>query len=100
MCKKHKVASDTIITIIDIIIPFFTKSINLNSTSIFFKIDIHIIPASAPIGVRYAPTLEAIIVLYIISLIYALLAFKITSLNNTLIGILFIRFVAKNDVRP
>ena len=52
MCKKHKDASDTIITIIDIIIPFFTKSINLNSTSIFFKIDIHIIPASAPIGVR------------------------------------------------
>ena len=44
--------------------PFFIKSINVYFIPFSFNILIHIIPASAPTGVRSAPILEPIMVAY------------------------------------
>ena len=58
--------------------------------SCFFKIDIHIIPARAPIGVRYAPIFEPTIDAYIAWLKWIGFAELIIDEKNTVIGILLI----------
>ena len=54
-------SSDTAKVGIDIIAPYLMKSKKLNLISCFFKMDNHIIPARAPIGVKKAPIFEPII---------------------------------------
>lgn len=80
--------------------PYLTKRKKPNLIFCFFKIPSHIIPASAPMGVKNAPMLEPIMVEY--------KAYKASELdsndtmlpNRTLIGILFIKFAAKTEVNP
>ena len=57
----NKESSDTINTGIAIGAQYLIKSKKLNLTCSSFNILIHIIPASAPIGVKYAPMLEPMI---------------------------------------
>lgn len=80
--------------------PYLTKDMNENLTCCFFSIEDHIIPASAPIGVRNAPMFEPMIAAYISWIFAAPVRGSIIELNNTLIGILFIRFAAKKDEKP
>ncbi len=56
-------------------------------------------PASAPIGVKNAPTFEPIIVANTAS-VAAPPDEPNTDANSTLIGMLFIKFAAKNEVTP
>jgi hypothetical protein len=45
----------------EIIMPYFTKSRKVYFISCFLSMDVHIIPASAPTGVRNAPIFDPII---------------------------------------
>ena len=80
---------------IDIIIPYFTKSIKRYLILYFESKLVNIIPANAPIGVKKAPILEPIILAYTSAkVILGILAYR------TLIGILFIKSHNKNDEYP
>ena len=48
----------------DISMPYFIKDKNVNLMFFCFKMLVHIIPASAPMGVNMAPKLEPIIDAY------------------------------------
>ena len=50
-----RVANNTGIAVMT---PYFAKVINPNFTPFFSVISMHIMPANAPIGVKYAPMLE------------------------------------------
>ena len=52
---------DTVSVGREMIAPYLMKSKKLNLISCFFKIDNHIIPAKAPIGVKNAPIFDPII---------------------------------------
>ena len=59
MNSPKNVASKTNGTIM---LPYLTKSMKRYCTFCFLSNDIHIIPAKAPTGVRYAPIFEPAIV--------------------------------------
>ena len=90
-----------IIVGIEIRIPYFIKVKKENSTSFFFRIDIHIIPAKAPIGVRKAPMLDPAITENVNFIILGEEAkHEIILLKKTHIGILFIILEQINDNKP
>ena len=66
---------------IPIINPYSVNFKNVISTPCFFKILIHIIPARAPIGVKYAPMFEPIIVAKI-ALFCTVFVLSIISVKN------------------
>ena len=80
--------------------PYFTKSRYENFTSYFFKMDNHIIPASAPRGDRNAPIFDPIIEEYIaLNRMFSQEKLQIEE-YKTDIGMLLIRFAENAEVRP
>ena len=83
---------------IEIIKPYFIKSKKVYFTFCLAIKSVNIMPASAPIGVKNAPTLEPIIVLKIAWLCSSGVLILGMVLNKTLIGILFNRLAERVEV--
>lgn len=84
----------------EIIIPYFINCKKENLISFVFNIRSHIMPASAPIGVRYAPILEPIIEAKSPYCSELPLKPRKISVKSTLIGMLFKILEDKNESAP
>ena len=85
---------------IEIKTPYLTKFRYDNLTSYFLSIDVHMMPASAPLGVINAPKLEPTTLAYNAPDKALPLSPSIIGQKSTLIGILLIKFADKYDVTP
>ena len=85
---------------IEIKTPYLTKFRYDNLTSYFLSIDVHMMPASAPLGVINAPKLEPTTLAYNAPDKALPLSPSIIGQKSTLIGILFNIFDDRKDKVP
>ena len=82
------------------ITPYLINVLNEKPIPCLWTKSVNIIPAKAPTGVKNAPKLDPIIVLYTAWYFNAVSEIFIIFENNTLIGILLIKLELINDDTP